>query len=195
MSMPVSQRRWTADEVRALMDESRPAPRYELIDGELLVTPAPGPKHQMAAMLLWQRLQAYLEPRATGTAYVSPADIELAPGTIVQPDVFVVPPSGAPLQRWSEVRELLLAAEILSPSSARHDRVRKPRFFRAQRVPEYWLVDLDARVIERADPERDAMTLVEDQLEWLPPGANDPFVMSVREYFAAIHGDIARPGE
>ena len=127
MSMPVPQRRWTADEVRALMDESRPAPRYELIDGELLVTPAPGPKHQMAAVLLWQKLQQYVQPRGLGTAYVSPADIELAPGSIVQPDVFVVPPSEAPLQRWSEVRRLLLAAEVLSPGSARHDRVRKPR--------------------------------------------------------------------
>ena len=146
----------------------------------------------MAAALLWQKLQAYLQARGLGTAYVSPADIELAPGTIVQPDVFVVPPSEAPLQRWSEVRTLLLAAEILSPSSARHDRVRKPRFFRAQRVPEYWIVDLDARVIERADPERDAITLIEDRVEWLPPGATEPFVMSVREYFSTIHGDTAR---
>jgi Uma2 family endonuclease len=171
------------------MDESRPAPRFELIDGELLVTPAPGPKHQMAAALLWQKLTEYLQPRRLGTAYVSPADIELAAGTIVQPDVFVVPPTDACLQSWSEVRRLLLAAEILSPSSARHDRVRKPRFFRAQRVPEYWIVDLDARVIERADPDRDAMVLFDDRLEWLPEGAREAFVMSVPEYFASIHGD------
>ena len=189
MSMPVPQRRWTAEEVRVLMDETRPAPRYELIDGELLVTPAPGPKHQMAAALLWRKLQDYLQPRRLGTAYVSPADIELAPGTIVQPDVFVVPPGQAPLERWSEVHYLLLAAEILSPSSARHDRVSKPRFFRAQHVPEYWLVDLDARVIERADPDRDPMIVVDDRLEWLPEGAREPFVMSVPEYFASIHGD------
>jgi len=139
-------------------------------------------------VLLWQKLQHYLESRGLGTAYVSPADIELAPGTIVQPDVFVVPPSGTPLQRWSEVRRLLLAAEILSPGSARHDRVRKPRFFRAQRVPEYWIVDLDERVIERADSDRDAMVLADDQLEWLPEGACEPFVMSVPDYFASIHG-------
>jgi len=142
----------------------------------------------MAAALLWQKLQHYLAPRGLGTAYVSPADIELAPGTIVQPDVFVVPPSATPLRKWSEVRRLLLAAEVLSPSSARHDRVRKPRFFRAQRVPEYWIVDLDARVIERADSDRDAMVLADDQLEWLPEGAREPFVMSVPDYFASIHG-------
>ena len=83
---------------------------------------------------------------------------------------------------------MLLAAEVLSPGSARHDRVRKPRFFRARHVPEYWIVDLDARVIERADPERDAMLLIDDRLEWLPEGAREPFVMSVPEYFTTIHG-------
>src|ERR1700730_17091006 len=61
MRMPASARRWTADEVRALSDESRPGPRYELIDGELLVTPSPRPVHQIAALELARRLVDYVE--------------------------------------------------------------------------------------------------------------------------------------
>lgn len=189
MSMPASHRRWTADEVRALIDEARPAPRYELIEGELLVTPAPGPSHQMAAALLWKALQEYLEPRGLGTAYLSPADIELAPETIVQPDVFVVPPSSSRLETWREVRGLLLSAEILSPSTARHDRVTKRRFFKDKGVPHYWVVDLDARVFECWEAPRDLAVLVDNRLEWRPEGASEPFVMSLPDYFARVHGE------
>src|SRR6185295_15091652 len=74
----VPRRGWTAAQVRDLIDESRPAPRYELIDGELLATPAPGFPHQIAVMELWKCLESYVKLNGVGTAVVSPADIELA---------------------------------------------------------------------------------------------------------------------
>src|SRR5687768_11793728 len=81
MSMPASARRWTADEVRAMQDESRAWPRYELIDGELLVTPAPRPVHQRAVFRLARALAAYVETNELGEVWTSPADIELESGT------------------------------------------------------------------------------------------------------------------
>jgi hypothetical protein len=67
MRMPAATKRWTAEEVRALIDPARPTPRYELIDGELLVsfdgaaaevTNAPAVEHQRVVALLVQRLGA-----------------------------------------------------------------------------------------------------------------------------------------
>ena len=117
--------------MRDLIQEDRAWPRYELIDGELLVTPSPTKPHQRAAGELLLRLKSYVE--AAGIPYevfTSPADLELEPNTIVQPDVFVAPLSseGEP-DEWASVHRLLLAVEILSPSTARYDRTVKRRFF------------------------------------------------------------------
>jgi Uma2 family endonuclease len=112
----------------------------------------------------------------------------LAPETIVQPDVFVVP-RGSPLETWREVRALLVAAEILSPTTAHHDRVTKRRFFRENAVPHYWVVDLDARVFECWERGRDLAALIDDRLEWQPAGASEPFVLSLPRYFARVHGE------
>jgi Uma2 family endonuclease len=88
MHMPVTQRHWTTAAVRALPDDGN---RYELIGGELLVTPAPRWSHQEAVGELHLQLRLYLDREAAGHVMLSPADIELEPGTIVQPDVFVLP--------------------------------------------------------------------------------------------------------
>src|SRR5688500_3468111 len=85
MSMPASSRLWTVDEVRAMQDEDRAWPRYELIDGELLVTPSPRLVHQRAVTLLVVALHPWVEANGLGEVFTSPADIELESGTVVQP--------------------------------------------------------------------------------------------------------------
>ena len=196
--MPASQlsdprKRWTAEEVRALMDETRPLPRYELIDGQLLVTPSPSPLHQRAVHLLARLLDDYVEAQHLGEALISPADLELEPGTIVQPDVFVVPAGGEPLTTgWHVVRSLLLTVEVLSPSSARYDRVQKRRFFQRVSVPEYWVVDIDSRVVERWRPGDERAELLDERLEWHPTGAGEPLALDLVSYFARVHGEPAR---
>ena len=67
---PPIRRHWTTDQVRDLMEESRPSPRYELIGGELFVTPSPGAPHQLAVTEIWRILDAYLTREAAGTARV-----------------------------------------------------------------------------------------------------------------------------
>ena len=67
MAMPAVNRRWTAKEVRELIAESPLAtPRYELVDGELLVTPSPTGAHQLAVALLWKALYEYLTRNPVG---------------------------------------------------------------------------------------------------------------------------------
>jgi Uma2 family endonuclease len=190
MAMPATQRRWTANEVRQLIAESPLAtPRCELVDGELLVTPSPTWSHQRAVVLLVKALEEYLESHPVGVVCVSPSDVELEPQTIVQPDVFVVPPGEADrLLRGSlPVREALLAAEVLSPSSGRHDRVTKRQLY-SRHLHEYWIVDLDARIIERWRRDAEQPEVIISTLEWQPAAAAEPFCLDLPKYFAALFG-------
>ena len=188
MAMPVS-RHWTSADVRELIQEDRPWPRYELLDGELLVTPAPRGPHQTAAAELLLLLRPYAYDRRIGVAFLSPADLELRPGTIMQPDVFVVPNGSVRVvgrdHEWSDITSLLLAVEILSPSSLRTDRVLKRDFYLTNNVQEYWIVDCDARVVERWRPEQETPELLRETLTWTPrPG--EPLLIDLPALFARI---------
>lgn len=187
MAMPATQRRWTAQEVRQLVAESPlQTPRYELVDGELLVTPSPVIPHQRAVALLWKALDDYLKRNPVGEAYFSPSDVELEPGTIVQPDVFVVPPDeDRRILRELPVRAVMIAAEVLSPSSGRHDRVTK-RWLYSRHLLEYWIVDLDARLIERWRLHAEQPEVIISTLDWHPTGATEPFRLALPNYFAEV---------
>lgn len=188
MAMPAVQRRWTAREVRQLIaDSPRLDPRYELVDGELLVTPSPGPWHQHAVLELGALLRTYLQQHPIGRVLISPSDVELEPEFLSQPDVYVVP-----MREWKRltrddtiIRDVMLAVEVLSPSSGRHDRVRKrPKYQR--HVSQYWIVDLDARLVERWLPGDERPEVVTAQLDWRPEGVDAPFVLSLPMFFGRV---------
>jgi len=187
MGMPaLEKRRWTAADVRELMDESHAWPRFELLDGELLVTPSPGWQHQMVVGALHVRLATYCTQQGVGIALTSPADIELQPESLMQPDNFVIPEELVlpdPPAGWEWVRWLLLACEVLSPSTERQDRVRKRDFYLEHGVREYWIVDPDARVIERWTPSQTRPVICRGELVWQSPGARDPLRFDVQEFF------------
>jgi len=96
-----------------------------------------------------------------------PADIILGPRTLVQPDLFVlrINPT-APPSTWQEAGVPLVAIEILSPSTASRDRGAKRRIYQQAGVSEYWLVDPDARLIERWTPADVRPEIVDEVLEW-----------------------------
>src|SRR6185312_8179320 len=83
MGMPAASTKWTAERVRALPDDGK---RYEVIDGELYVTPAPSWEHQRAALGLAYRIRSYLEGQAVAEVYLAPADIEFRFDRMVEPD-------------------------------------------------------------------------------------------------------------
>jgi Uma2 family endonuclease len=186
--MPAIRRHWTTAEVRALMDESRAWPRYELIGGELLVTPAPRGAHQLVVLELAVVLHEYLGRELVGIVVASPADLELRPGTITQPDLFVIPAetriAGDVLQ-WDDVKELLLAVEVLSPGSVRTDRSVKRDFYMDVGVAEYWVVDMDARIVERWTPTQETPVIVRDRLTWAPSSAA-PLIIDLPALFDRV---------
>lgn len=187
MAMPATRHRWTAHEVRQLIaDNPLATPRYELVDGELLVTPSPGWPHQRAVQILIRELSAYLRAEPVGHVGTSPLDVEPEPELIVQPDVFVLPiAESRRLLGEMPARALLLAVEILSPSSSRHDRVTKrPAYQRT--VPVYWVVDLDARLVECWASNDERAQLITRTLDWRPAGATASFALNLPSYFAEI---------
>lgn len=192
MGMPAIRRHWTTEQVADLQQVSRHWPRYELIDGELIVTPSPDVEHQLAVKELLLILHPYVEEHLLGTALASPADIRLMPESILQPDVFVVsPPTGPRGDRkpqWSDVKALVLAVEIISPSSIRTDRIHKRDLYMRAGVPDYWVVDLDGRVVEQWSPQRSTPIISLETLEWQPPGASAPLRVDLVPLFQKVTG-------
>ncbi|MES2176602.1 MAG: Uma2 family endonuclease [Gemmatimonadota bacterium] len=194
--MPAATRKWTAEEVRNLSSDSRRWPRYELIDGELLVTPAPRNVHQFVITQLLRLLAEYVDDQRLGLALTAPADLELELGTVTQPDIFVVPygslRDGKPWHDWSQVARLLLAVEVISPGSVRHDRVTKRKYFQRVGVPDYWVVDADERTFERWRPEDREATVFRGEMTWFPALATMPFELDVAAFFNDVFARLER---
>ena len=122
-------------------------PRCELIYGRFYLSPSPVRLHQFLVTELWQILQAVAGERG-GQALVAPMDVHLADHTVAQPDVLYVSPERREiLQDWIEGAPDLVV-EVLSPSTARMDRLLKLNRYAEAGVREYWLVDPAARTIE-----------------------------------------------
>lgn len=173
----------TADMVRAMPDDGN---RYEVVYGELLVTPAPRPLHQVLVKRLSFVLERYLRSCPIGELFTSPADISWGPDVLVQPDIFVVSPDEARTLVWSRMRTLLLVAEVVSPSSARGDRFLKRLRYREAGVPIYWVVDGDGRSVEIWTPSDDFPALERARLVWHPAGAHEPFTLDLEELFRPL---------
>src|SRR6266567_2171584 len=160
----------SADMVRALPEDGN---RYETVHGELLVTPAPRLVHQHVVGELFVRLYDYLKRHPVGRALLSPADISWAPDVLVQPDVFVVRADEFRAFDWASIKHLVLAVEVLSPSSRRADRFTKRRVYQEYRVPAYWVVDIEARVIEVWSPGATFPVVERERVVWRPEGSAD----------------------
>ena len=187
MSMPAQHTEWTVDMVRALPDDGN---RYEVIDGELFVTPAPSVTHQRAVLELALLLAPYVRAHRIGEAIISPADVIVyGPRKFVQPDLFVLPlMNGLPVRAWTEVGRLLLTVEVLSPSTEHTDRGRKQALYKEKAVPEYWVIDPDERTVERHRPNESPVEILTGLLEWQPDPDAPPLVIDLPTYFDRVHG-------
>lgn len=184
MHMALDSRAWTVADLQHMPDDGQ---RYEVIDGELFVTPAPALRHQDAVMQLVLRLAPYIQAQAIGHLVFAPADVIFSPQRGVQPDLFVAPlVNGRRPRETSEIHGLVLAVEVLSPSSVRSDRVVKRALYREEGVAEYWVVDLDSRTVERSTLRDAAVESATETLSWHPAGAASPLTIDVKQYFAEV---------
>jgi Uma2 family endonuclease len=140
------QGRWTYADYAALPDDGN---RYEIIAGVLYTTPAPGAGHQSVSARLVTFLVTHVEFAGLGRVFAAPVDVELAPDTVVQPDIVVI--LSANLDRITPSRIIGapdLVVEILSPGTAGHDQREKQDAYARAGVGEYWIVDPGAQTVE-----------------------------------------------
>jgi Uma2 family endonuclease len=180
-------RRWTREEVLALPDDGN---RYELVDGELFVSPTPRPAHQFAVLALSGLLAPYVLRHGLGVLMSLPADLDLASGQVMQPDIFVAATeAGQRIRVWEDVGIPRLVVEVISPRTASFDRVQKRRRYQAAGVPTYWIVDLDERIVEVWTPHTDRPAIIDDTLTWQPDPSVPALEIDLRLFFAAVIED------
>jgi Uma2 family endonuclease len=118
--------------------------------------------------------------------FAAPADISWSDDTLVQPDLFVVPVAEARTLDWTRIKDLQLVIEVLSPASARADRFTKRRLYQERRIPAYWIVDGDERLVEVWSPEAERPAVEHERLVWRPIGATQPLTVLLEELFRPI---------
>ena len=134
-----AQGQWTYADYAAIPDDGK---RYEVVKGVLYMSPAPTPGHQSVSVEIVAYLRQFIQMAGLGRVFSAPTDVELSPGDVVQPDVFVLLNEGpGQIGRTRITGAPDLAVEILSPGTMRHDLHEKLDAYERARVPEYWIVN------------------------------------------------------
>jgi Uma2 family endonuclease len=157
---------WTLEELHSLPDDGN---KYELLHGELFVTPAPTLDHETIIARLHALLLPFVMAHGLGLVF-SGNPVIRQHGSEVIPDLLVRSPS-PPKTEWDSAPVPILVVEVLSPSTRRRDHeYKRPFYVDEVGVPEYWIVDGDRRsitVLRTRTPPAVAL----DRLTWSPPGA------------------------
>ena len=137
---------WTYEDYLGFPDDGK---RYEILEGEKVVTPAPVPRHQIVLARIYDALKAFAEEQDLGSVLFAPIDVLLAENTVVQPDLLFIAKDRASIigdRAITEAPDLVI--EIHSPATHKLDHVTKRRIYAVHGVREYWIVDPDLEKVE-----------------------------------------------
>ena len=144
-----SLREWTYEEFMSL-PEGGPF-RYEIIDGELCMTPSPSPRHQEISGNLFEIIRHFLRSNPLGKVFDAPCDVVLSkdPIQVVEPDLLFVSKEHLSIITEKNIQGIVdLTVEILSPSTETADRRVKHSIYERFGVPEYWIVDPETETVQ-----------------------------------------------
>jgi Uma2 family endonuclease len=178
--VPTKTKVWTLEELHSLPDDGN---KYELVGGELFVTPPPTVRHEEIAARLDRILSPFVAANGLGYVY-RPRAVLQSRGSEVEPDVMVRLPHPNPDAGWDAWPVPLLVVEIISPGTRRRDREQKRNFYLEAGIAEYWIVDEERRnvvVVRQRQDER----VVEGRVEWRAPGREAVLTVSLDEVFGA----------
>lgn len=181
MGMALKLPQYTIDDLDRFPEDGN---RYEILDGTLLVTPAPSTGHQIVASRIQGALIAALQMSGHANV-VGPGAIVVPPRTQLQPDILVYPARFGPRIEWAKVTEHWLAVEVLSRSSRVSDRDVKRAAYFALGVRQLWLVDARDRSIEVWRSPR-SHRVEREILRWPAPGLARLLTLDLAEVFAGF---------
>jgi Uma2 family endonuclease len=186
--MAIQSRPLTYDDLQR-MRETRDE-RLELIDGELFVTPSPSPMHQDISGNLYTLFRNVVFESGRGRAYYAPLDVRLDENTVVQPDLIIILSDRSPVLTTARVEGVpSLAVEIISPSTSAYDRVTKRDVYARSSVPEYWLVDPDAKTVTIFSDPQDGRYQTEQTVSDVSISATIPELSAdLKALFAPVPG-------
>ncbi len=185
--MAVQSQSLTYDDLQRMREASND--RFELIEGELFVTPSPTPMHQDIAGSLYILFRNVVFDSGRGRVYFAPLDIRLAETTIVQPDLIIILRDRPILTPARVEGGPSLAVEIISPSTSEYDRVTKRNLYAQYGVPEYWLVDPEAETVTVFSDPRDGRYRAEQTTSDVAISATIPELSAdLKALFAPVPG-------
>lgn len=187
MATPRDRSRWSYAEFARLPSDD--GNRYEVIAGELHVTPAPRPLHQRVVTRLARLLDEFVEGHELGWVLTGPVDVLFAEGDYVEPDLVFVRRErrGVISDRGLEAAPDLIV-EVASESTAPRDRGLKRERYAHFGVPEYWVADPDAGRIEVFRPQESGgrPRVVTGTLTWRPVPGGPTLEIPVAEALRGI---------
>ena len=174
---------WTLEELDRLPDDGN---KYELVRGELFVTPAPSPRHEHIVVVLADILGDYARARGVGRVFRARSVVR-ARGSEVEPDIMVRLWPGHVPEKWDLAPLPLLVVEVLSGITRRRDLGSKRSFYLDLGIPDYWIVDGTARTVRSIRPGTE--DVVSDVLSWHPAKAAEPLTVDLPAMFKEALGD------
>ncbi|HEU4882588.1 MAG TPA: Uma2 family endonuclease [Longimicrobium sp.] len=195
MSTQPAVREWTYAEFARLPDDGN---RYEVIAGELYVTPAPGSLHQRVVYRLAAAFENFCNDHGAGVMYGAPYDVVFGEGDYVEPDLIFVRRDRVDdvIKDHAAVGAPDLVVEVLSDSTEHRDRGVKRERYAAYGVPEYWIIDTDARHVEvyRLTPgELQRVTVEDDVLRYRPAAGVPELVIDVPHLLRPANDFSSKP--
>ena len=178
MHMATQLKRWTLEEVHSLPDDGN---KYELVRGDLFVTPPPDEDHETILSRLTRVLDPYVAAQRLGMVY-HPRSVMRFDGSEVEPDLMVRQPRVVTEKDWDDAPTPILIVEVLSGSTRRRDHLQKRELYLDAGVAEYWIIDSEARNVRVVSAgQKDAVAT--NELRWNAPGADVPLVVGLLELF------------
>ena len=180
-------KRWTVGQLYSLPEDGN---KYEIIHGELFVTPAPTVAHETILARLSRLLEPYVAANGLGYIYHPRSVVAVSNDTEVEPDLMVRQPPTDLEAGWRDAPIPILVVEVASDSTRRRDRVHKRNLYTELEVPEYWMIDRDdhsVRIVRLGQTD----VIATDSLVWHPRGVSEPLTIAMADVFGEFRP--ARP--
>ena len=177
--MATRTKQWTLEEVHSLPDDGN---KYELVRGELFVTPPPNDDHETILARLTRILDPFVAANDLGLVYHARAVMRFE-GSEVEPDLMVRQPKAEGTVDWDEAPTPILIVEVLSGSTRRRDKLQKRQLYLDAGVAEYWMLDPERSEVRIVRPDVDDQ-VVAGTLTWEPPQARTPLAIDLAAVFS-----------